>query len=83
MTHKRARDVLNIAPLEPRKTELILRFAKIQETNQNLLFVFLLFFKLNRKTNNIKTKNPINFNIQANTEIYQRSPILYMNKLIN
>ena len=79
MTYKRAREVLNIEPLEARRTELSLRFAKNARNHPKLKH----FFELNPKIHNMKTRLPHTYNIQANTGRYQKSPILYMKKLLN
>ena len=79
MTYKRAREVLNIETLEKRRTELTLRFAKNARNHPKLKH----FFKLNPKTHDMKTRNPNIYSIEANTERYQKSPILYMKKLLN
>ena len=79
MTYKRAREVLNIETLERRRTDLTLRFAKNARHHPKMKH----FFKLNPKTHDMKTRNPNIYSIEANTERYQKSPILYMKKLLN
>ena len=54
MTYKRAKEVLNIEPLEARRTELTLRFDKKRKEPTKIKH----FFELNPKTHNMKTRLP-------------------------
>ena len=79
-SYKNALTKLNLETLDERREVLCLNFAKKCTKHNQLKHMF----PLNDKTSEIKTRFKEKYKVQfANTERFQRSPIIYMQKLLN
>ena len=71
---------LNIQTLEERREALCLNFARKCLTNEKLKSMF----PLNEQGNHIKTRHEEKYKVHfAHTGRFQKSPIIYMQKLLN
>ena len=71
---------LGLESLENRRKELCLNFAKKCLTNKKVKHMF----PENRKSHDMNTRNTEKFQVQfANTERLKKSPIIYMQNLLN
>ena len=79
LKYKEALKQLDINDLQTRRTELITRFAKLNQNDGKISH----FFEKNYKIHNMKTRNARKYNVQGNTNRYLKSPILHMKRLLN
>ena len=71
---------LGIEDLESRREKLCLKFARKCVNNEKTKHMF----PLNRKTHQMKTRQKEIYKVQfANTERLKKSPIIYMQRLLN
>ena len=78
--YKNALEKLDLQTLEERREKLCLRFALNCIDNENSMTKF----HLNDKTHEMKTRNSDYVKVQfAKTERLKKSPIIYMQKLVN
>ena len=79
LKYKEALKQLNINDLQTRRTALVTRFAKLNQHDGKISH----FFEQNDKIHNMKTRNARKYNVRGNTNIYLKSPILHMKRLLN
>ena len=78
--YKKALAYLGLASLEDRRKELCLNFAKKCLDNKKVKHMF----PENKNSHDMNTRNPEKFQVQfAKTERFKKSPIIYMQKLLN
>jgi len=71
---------LGIESLQNRREKLCLKFARKCVANENTKHMF----PLNKKTHHMKTREKETYEVQfANTERLKKSPIIYMQRLLN
>ena len=79
-SYKKALADLGLASLEDRRKELCLNFAKKCLENKKVKHMF----PENKNSHDMNTRNPEKFQVQfAKTERFKKSPIIYMQKLLN
>ena len=78
-TYKEAMKTLEIEDLESRRTRITLRFAKNARYHPKLT----KHLKNNPKTHKMDTRKGNLYDCTANTDRYKKSPLLYMQKLLN
>ena len=78
-TYKEAMIFLQIDDLETRRKNITLKFAKNARYHEKLSKLF----QTNPKSHKMKTRKSNRYNFTAFTDRYQKSPIIYMQKLLN
>ena len=80
ISYKKSLDILGIQTLKDRRKELCLRFAKKSLRNSKLKNMF----PLNEKQHKLLTRKPEKYKVEyARLERFKKSPIIYMQKLLN
>ena len=80
LKYKKALQILQLETLSDRRENLCLKFAQTCTKNPK----FQDMFPKNSKSLNMTLRNPESYKIEkANTERYTKSPIIYMQKLLN
>ena len=80
ISYKKSLDILGIQTLKDRRKELCLRFAKKSLRNSKLKNMF----PLNEKQHKLLTRKPEKYKVEyARHERLKKSPIIYMQKLLN
>ena len=78
-TYKEALRKLDLEDLQTRRIKLNLRFAKLHNIDGKLGSLF----KHNEKIHAMKKRNSLKYISTANTNRFQKSPILHMQQLLN
>ena len=79
-SYRNALNTLNLESLNDRREKLCLTFAQRTLKHQTMRKMF----PVNEKTHEMNTRNPSKFKVQfAHTERLKKSPIVYMQNLLN
>ena len=78
-TYKEALRKLDLEDLQTRRTKLTLRYAKLHKSDGKIGSLF----KHNETVQTMNTRNSLKYISTANTNRFQKSPILHMQQLLN